>query len=177
MRLKMFVTVSLVVGLSTPLFSSASSEAAISTKTPACTNLVVAASSSLGAGGTGAVIILVANAGKRCRLEGYPKVVFYNIHGVGVDSINLHQPSMRFGEPTPKLITLPSSSVASFGVSWADNGNNNEKCPAAAWTDVSLPTGIGSFHGYPGLAQAAPCGGTLYVTPLEAGAVPAPSNG
>jgi hypothetical protein len=177
MKRHAFESFALVFGLLLSVISSAPTGAATTTITPDCTHLVVAGGSFEGAAGTGSMVILVANAGKRCGLEGFPKVVFNNSHGAVVDGLNRHRSSMVYGMPQPRFITLPPGGVASIGVSWADNPVNNQKCPLAAFADVSLPSGIGRLSGSPGLFEVAPCGGTLYVTPLEAGAVPMPNSG
>jgi hypothetical protein len=170
MRTKLFAAVAVTVGLSVPLLSGTQSEG--TTTAPPCTHLVVAASSVEHAAGTGSLTLLVANTGGRCQLEGYPKVVFFNSHGVVVAGVTYHQPSMVFAMPRPKLITLAPGSVASIGLSWSDIANGNATCRAAAYASVSLPKGIGSLNGYPGLYEVAPCGGWLRVTPIEVGAVP-----
>ena len=140
-------------------------------ETPACSHLVLAAGQTTGTLGTGALVILVANAGARCELEGYPRVVFFNARGVAVDTINVHSGG-PFAMGRPRLVVLAHSAVASIGVSWADSPSAHGSCPLANWADVSLPEGIGSLAGGPAV-NAAPCGGYLRVTPLEAGPRPA----
>jgi hypothetical protein len=92
-------------------------------------------------------------------------------------AVNVHSGSMMFAKSKPKLIILPSGGVASIGVAWSDNPVGSQKCLLASYAVVALPNGIGRLDGALGLANTEPCGGKLIVTPLEAGAVPAPNNG
>ncbi|HSN02131.1 MAG TPA: DUF4232 domain-containing protein [Acidimicrobiales bacterium] len=143
---------------------------ATSHETPACSHLVLAAGQTTGTLGTGSLVILVANAGARCELEGYPRVVFFNARGVPVDTINVHSGG-PFAMERPRVVLLARNAVASIGVSWAQSPSNHGTCPLASWADVSLPDGIGSLEGGPAV-NAAPCGGYLRVTPLETGPSP-----
>ena len=153
---------------------STSSNAAASVAshvTSPCSHLVLAAGQTTGTGGTGSLVILVANAGSRCEVEGFPRVVFFNARGVAVDSINFHVGG-PFAMDRPHAVVLARNGVASIGVSWADAPTAHETCPLVSWADVSLPNGVGSLEGGPAV-NAAPCGGYLRVTPLEAGPSPA----
>lgn len=162
------ITGSLVAPLVT--LSGVGAGAASSVVRP-CSRLVVAAGSEEGAGGTGAVVLLLGNAGSKCVVEGYPRVEFVTAHGVVVDTRNLHRSSMIFAEPPVRPVVLVHGAVASVGVSWTDTPVNGEACPQVAWSDVSLSNGVGSFSGNPAV-WAAPCGGWLMVTPIEFGPTP-----
>lgn len=151
----------------TPTSASAS---VASRDTPACSHLVLAAGQATGTQGTGSLVILVANAGPRCEVEGYPRIVFFNARGVAVDAINFHSGG-PYAMQRPRLVSLARNGVASIGVSWADSPSAHETCPVASWADVTLPGGIGSLEGGPAV-NAAPCGGYLRVTPLEEGPSP-----
>ncbi len=163
-----FLAASLVCGSTVAPLSAGAS--ATSRATPVCTHLVLAAGQATGTLGTGSLVILVANAGTRCEVAGYPRVVFFNAHGVAVDSVNLHSGG-PFAMGRPRVVVLSRNAVASFGVSWADSPSGHEACPLANWADVTLPEGSGSFEGGPAV-NAAPCGGYLRVTPLETGPAP-----
>ncbi|MDE3082239.1 MAG: DUF4232 domain-containing protein [Acidobacteriota bacterium] len=151
--------------------SAAASASLTSRATPACSHLVLAAGQATGTLGTGSLVILVANSGSRCEVAGYPRVVFFNARGVAVDAINLHYGG-PFAMDRPRVVVLAHNGVASIGLSWASSPSAHETCPVASWADVTLPDGIGSLEGGPAV-NAAPCGGFLRVTPLEAGPTPA----
>jgi hypothetical protein len=166
-----FLAVGLVYGAAFVVPSGSGAASLTSHATPACSHLVLAAGQATGTLGTGSLVILVANSGSRCEVEGYPRVVFYNARGVAVDSINIHTGG-PFAMGRPRVVALAHNGVASIGLSWADSPSNHETCPLASWADVSLPDGIGSLEGGPAV-NAAPCGGYLRVTPLEPGPSPA----
>jgi hypothetical protein len=138
--------------------------------TPACSRLVVGATSTGGAGGTGETTLLIANSGPPCEIEGYPRIELFSASGSLMKTTNTHSESYIFAEPAPRTVVLAQGAVASVGVSWSDNPVNNERCARAAWMEVSLPNGatIGSPN-----FRGAPCGGYLWVTPFEAGPLPA----
>jgi hypothetical protein len=162
----------IIIALTPILVSGTSANA---TKTNGCSHLVVGATEVAGALGTGGMSFLVANLGGRCTVEGYPIVNFFSSHGSEIDRKDLHQSSMLFAEPSPRLITLTHGAVASFGVSWGDNPVGTEtikSCPRTAWANVRLASGIGVFDASPAV-NAAPCGGWLIITPLEIGPEPA----
>lgn len=143
---------------------------------PPCSHLQVAAESSEGAAGNGAVIVLLANPRAVCKVMGFPTVVFYNNKGTAVDTHNDHASSMLFANPRAKLVVLQRNMVASFAISWDNNpvvykSGISSTCPSALWMDVSLRGGVGSFSGYPAI-EAAPCGGGLTVTAIQAGVTP-----
>ena len=138
---------------------------------PACARLVLAAGQATQTLGTGSLVILVANSGSRCEVDGYPRVVFFNARGTAVDSIDFHSGG-PFAAERPREVVLARNAVASIGVSWADSPSTHESCPVASWANVTLPDGVGSIDGGPAV-NAAPCGGYLRVTPLEAGPAPA----
>ena len=168
-RVVRLLAASLVYGSTiAPLSAEASTT---SRATPVCTRLVLAAGQATGTLGTGSLVILVANAGSRCEVAGYPRVVFFNARGVAVDAVNLHSGG-PFAMGRPRVVVLARDVVASFGVSWADSPSGHEACPLVSWADVTLPESSGSLEGGPAV-NAAPCGGYLRVTPLEAGPAPA----
>jgi hypothetical protein len=138
-----------------------------------CTHLVVATTTMGGAGGTGEVTLLFANAGARCEVRGYPHVSLFNSSGLMTKSSNQHKSSYIFAEPRPAAVVLSRDEVASVGLSWSDNPVNDQSfsksCPRAAWLDVTLPSG--ADVGEPTF-RGAPCGGSLFVTPFELGPVP-----
>ena len=143
---------------------------------PTCTHLQVAAEGSEGAAGTGAVIVLLANPGVVCKVMGFPTVVFYNSRGIAVDSRNDHVSSMLFANPSAKVVVLRRGMVASFAISWSNNpvvykSPRSDTCPSAAWMQVSLRGGVRSSIGSPAI-EAAPCGGGLTVTAIQAGVTP-----
>lgn len=142
---------------------------------PLCSRLVVATGASQGAGGTGTLVILVANAGQRCELKGYPKVEFFSARGVAIDTRDLHQNSAFYAEPKPRTVVLATNGVASVGLSWGDNPVDNQTCKPAAWSNITLPLGAHA-PSYSPAVLASPCGGYLIVTPLEAGPVPVPNG-
>jgi hypothetical protein len=92
-----------------------------------------------------------------------------------VDNRDLHAPSMLFAEPRVATLTLSRGSVATFGVSWADNPVGKQTCPLTARAVVVLSKGIGNIWGEVPI-NSVPCGGTLWVTPIESGAWPLPNG-
>lgn len=142
-----------------------------STSIPPCSHLLVAAEGSEGALGNGGDVVILANPGAVCRVKGFPTVTFYNNRGIAVTTRNFHQQSMLFSNPTAKTVVLQRGTVASFAISWSNNPVGSTKCLNAAWMQVSLRGGIGSISGSPAI-QASPCGGTLVVTAIQAGATP-----
>lgn len=143
---------------------------------PPCSRLQVAAETSEGAAGTGAVIVLLANPGTVCEVMGFPTVVFFNNKGIAVDAHNDHVSSMLFASPKAKLVVLQKNVVASFAISWDNNpvvlkSGVSSACPSAAWMAVSLRGGVRGSIGYPAIKDA-PCGGTLTVTAIQEGVTP-----
>ena len=167
------VAVGLVYG-SVAVSPTSASASVAGRETPACSHLVLAAGQATGTQGTGSLVILVANAGSKCEVEGYPRIVFFNAHGVAVDAINFHSGG-PYAMGRPRMVSLARNGVASIGVSWAVSPSAHETCPVASWADVTLPGGVGSLEGGPAV-NAAPCGGYLRVTPLESGPSPALSS-
>jgi hypothetical protein len=142
---------------------------------PLCSRLVIAAGTTGGGLGTGSLVILLANAGKRCEIEGYPRVQLFNVHGALINTVNLHKSSMIYAEPRPRTIVLPHNGVASVGLSWGDNPVGNETCSRAAWATIMLPEGVVIQANSPSVS-ATPCGHYLFVTSIQAGPVPAPNG-
>lgn len=169
------MTLVLPVAASQGAEASGASTPTTSQPVPSCTRLVVAAGTTEGGLGTGTLVLLLANAGPRCEVGGYPRVEFFSVHGVAVDTRDLHVSSMFYAEPRSRTVALAHNGVASVGVSWSDNPINHETCPRVAWATVTLPHGVGSLSGSPGV-WASPCGGSLTVTPIEVGPVPAPNE-
>lgn len=168
-RMVRFLAVGLVYGATAAPFTSVAASVS-SREIPACSHLILAAGQATGTLGTGSMVILVANSGSRCEVEGYPRVVFFNARGVAVDATNIHSGG-PFAMDRPRVVVLARNAVASIGLSWANSPSTHETCPLASWADVTLPGGIGSLEGGPAV-NAAPCGGYLRVTPLEAGPSP-----
>jgi hypothetical protein len=141
--------------------------------------LMVLASSTQGAAGTGFVTIDIANRGATCRIGGRPHVSFYNSNGVAIDRRDLYVSSMLFAEPRSVTVTLVHDGSASLGVSWSDNTVNNQPynttCPRTTSIYITLRGGDGGLAGLLPLV-ARPCGGSLEVTPIESGAVPRPNG-
>jgi hypothetical protein len=155
--------------------TQADAASVVSPPIPACSRLVVAAGTTEGGLGTGALVILFANAGKRCQIEGYPRVQLFNAHGATIDSINLHKSSMFYAEGRPRKIVLPHNGVASVGLSWDDNPVGHETCSRSAWATITLPDGAMIQADSPSVS-ATPCGGNLFVTSIEAGPIPTPNE-
>jgi hypothetical protein len=160
-----------------PIFvaAQATGVSAASPSIPLCSHLVIAAGTTEGGLGTGTVVILIANSGKRCQIEGYPRVQLFDDHGALMNTISLHKSSSFFAEPKPHRIVLSHNGVASVGLSWNDNPVGNQTCPRAAWANITLPEGIMIEANSPDVS-ATPCGGALYATSIEAGPVPAPNE-
>lgn len=167
-RLSLTIASALVVALAVPM---ATASVAANAALPACAHLIVGVTEVNGAAGTEGATFLLANAGPRCSLEGFPTVVFYGAHGNPVDPIDVHRASTFFAEPPAKLLVLAHSSVASVGVSWSDTPTSKSSCPPATSAKIVLPNGVGVIDAQPSII-AAPCGGKLFVTPIEAGAEP-----
>jgi hypothetical protein len=148
---------------------------AASPSVPLCSHLVIAAGTTEGGLGTGTVVILLANSGNRCEIEGYPRVQLFNDHGALMNTISLHESSSFFAEPKPRRIVLPHNGVSSVGLSWNDNPVGDQTCARAAWANITLPEGIMNEANSPDVS-ATPCGGALYVTSIESGPVPAPND-
>jgi hypothetical protein len=133
------------------------------------------ASGWFGAGGTGAMTFDIVNRGPACRLRGYPSVSFENASALGVDHRDVHESSMLFAEPRAAAVSLARGGVATFGVSWSDNQVNNlpynKACPETARAIVNLEGGVGSLYGEVPI-NSRPCGGVLFVTPIESGTWP-----
>lgn len=149
---------------------------------PPCANaqLMVLASNIEGALGTGAMAIGIANRGASCRIGGFPHVNFFNAKYVAVDVRDIHVSSMLFAEPRSATVTLKHDASASIGVSWSDNTVNNESynstCPRTVSMSVVLSHGVGHLSDELQVVSARPCGGSVEVTPIEAGAWPRPNG-
>jgi hypothetical protein len=89
-----------------PAISASSSSAASIPAPCASDQLMVLASNILGAAGTGAMAVGIANGGAPCRIGGYPQVRFLNAKGVAVDRSDIHDSSMIFAEPKSVTVTL-----------------------------------------------------------------------
>lgn len=162
-----------------PAMSSSLSSGASVPRPCASDQLMVLASSTQGAAGTGFVTIDIANRGATCRIGGLPHVSFFNAKGVAIDHRNFYESSMVFAEPRSVTVTLAHDGSASLGVSWSDNVVNNlpynTTCPMTTSIYITLRGGVGRLAGLLPLV-ARPCGGSLNVTPIEPGAVPLPST-
>jgi hypothetical protein len=137
----------------------------------ACNHLVVANTSVQGADGTGSTSVLLVNVGsRRCALEGYPSIQFYEpryTHLVGRD---VHGATMEYAAPAPKRVTLGPGTVASFGVSWSNDPQPHQACSRTQWMNVVI-----ADHGqlsFQTSLNAVPCGSEIWVTPIEAGGLP-----
>ena len=115
------------------------------------------------------------NRGNRCRIKGYPSVTFVDPSDLGADAHDLHRSSMIFAEPKAEVVTLGRGGVATFGVSWSDNPIGTQACPVTARAQIQLRQGIGSLWGLVPI-NPSPCGGTLFVTPIESGTWPRPNG-
>jgi hypothetical protein len=181
MRLVRFsATVGLFIMILPVISASSSSEASL---TPPCASdqLMVLASNTLGALGTGAMAIDIANRGASCRIGGYPQVKFFNAKGVAVDHRDFHDSSMIFAEPKGVTVTLGHEDSASIGVSWSDNqvtltDGHTTTCPTTVSMSVVLLHGVGNLSELLQVVSARPCGGALQVTPIEPGAWPRPNG-
>lgn len=144
---------------------------------PECTTnqIELLASGWFGAAGSGGMAFDVVNRGARCRIGGYPNVTFLNASALAVDNHDVHDPSMLFAEPREATVTLARGSVATFGVSWADNPIGKQTCPPTARALVVLSRGVGNLWGEVPI-NSQPCGRTLWVTPIESGAWPRPNG-
>lgn len=168
----------LIVGLAAfglPIFAGALSAATAST--PGCSSgqLYVLASGWYGAAGSGSMAFDIVNRGNRCRIKGYPSVTFVDPSDLGADAHDLHRSSMIFAEPKAEVVTLGRGGVATFGVSWSDNPIGTQACPETARAQIQLRQGIGSLWGLVPI-NPSPCGGTLFVTPIESGTWPRPNG-
>lgn len=180
MRLvRLLATVGLFIMI-LPAISASSSSAASLPPPCAGDQLMVLASDTQGFAGTGVMVIDIANRGVSCRIGGYPQVNFYNAKGVAVDRHNIHVSSMIFAEPRSVTVTLGHDGSASIGVSWSDNTVNNlpynTTCPSTVSVSVVLLHGVGHLSGLLPVVSARPCGGSVEVTPIEAGAWPRPNG-
>jgi len=173
-RLRSLVTAGLILA-SLPFF--ATSVSATTAPVPGCVSnqLDVLASNWLGAAGNGAMAFDIVNRGALCRIGGFPTVQFLNGFGIAVDNHDIHRASMLFAEPKVMTLTMRHGSVLTFGVSWADNPVNNQTCKVTANTRVSLGDGVGHLPGEVPI-NPEPCGGNLWVTPIESGAWPQPNG-
>jgi hypothetical protein len=117
----------------------------------------------------------IVNRGALCRIGGFPTVQFLNGFGIAVDNHDIHRASMLFAEPKVMTLTMRHGSVLTFGVSWADNPVNNQTCKVTANARVSLGDGVGHLSGEVPI-NPEPCGGNLWVTPIESGAWPQPNG-
>ena len=181
MRLVRFIATVGLFFMILPAISVSSSSAA--SLPPPCVSdqLMVLASNTLGALGTGAMAIGVANRGASCRIGGYPQVKFFNAKGVAVDRRDIHDSSMIFAEPKSVTVTLGHEDSASIGVSWSDNqvtltDGHTTTCPTTVSVSVVLLNGVGNLSGLLQVVSARPCGGALQVTPIEPGAWPRPNG-
>lgn len=175
MRLvRLLATAGLVFALFPVVSASFATASALS---PPCSSaqLAVLASATQGFAGTGAVTVDIANRGGACRIEGYPRVEFYNSKSAAVDRRDYHDASMAFAEPRSSVVTLGHDGAASIGISWSDNSvtlhGHTTTCPSAVSMTVALVHGLGHLSGYVDVS-ASPCGGAVSVTPIEAGAWP-----
>jgi hypothetical protein len=158
-----------------PILTSSMSAAVAST--PGCSSgqLMVLASGWYGAAGNGSMAFDIVNRGGRCQVGGYPNVTFVDASDFGVDIHDIHRSSMTFAEPKAVTVTLLRGGVATFGVSWADNPIGNQACPETARAQVELRQGVGNLWGLVPI-NPSPCGGQLFVTPIESGAWPRPNG-
>lgn len=173
-RLRFFIAIGLCLGL-LPVCSISSSGA--TALPPGCNSnqLEVLASNWLGAAGNGAMAFDIVNRGAHCRIGGIPTVEFLNGSGIAVDNHDLHRASMLFAEPKVTMLSVKHGGVVTFGVSWADNPVNNQTCQVTATARVELSHGVGHVSGEVPI-NPEPCGGYLWVTPIELGAWPQPNG-
>jgi len=170
-----------LIGLFTLVLPAMSSSPSGASAPRPCSSdqLMVLASSTQGAAGTGFVTIDIANRGATCRIGGRPHVSFYNAKGVAIDRRDLYDSSMVFAEPRSMTVTLAHDGSASLGVSWSDNTVNNQPynttCPTTTSVYITLRGGDGRLAGLIPLVTR-PCGGSLEVTPIESGSVPRPNG-
>jgi hypothetical protein len=177
MRLRRLLVGSIAaIALSTSAVATqGTTTSAASPSLPPCSRLVIAAGTPEGGLGTGTLVILLANAGKRCEIAGYPRVQLFTIHGAAMHASNLHKSSMFYAEPRPRTVVLPHNGVASAGLSWGDNPVGDQTCVRAAWATIALPDGVTVQANSPSVS-ATPCGGYLLVTAIELGPTPAPNG-
>ena len=177
MRLRRLLVSAIIAIALSPLVvaTHGATASAVNPPIPRCSRLVIAAGTTEGGLGTGSLVILLANAGKRCEIEGYPRVQLFNVHGSLINTVNLHKSSMFYAEPRPRNIVLPHNGVASVGLSWGDNPVGNETCSRASWATIMLPENVVIQANSPSVS-ATPCGQDLFVTPIEAGPIPAPNG-
>jgi uncharacterized protein DUF4232 len=151
-----------------PFLSSSTSAAAA--KLPQCMNLVVAATSVQGTQQVGSTSILLVNVGGRCVFEGYPTIQFSEPRFTHLIGHDIHRATVEYASPKPKRVTLGNGMVASIGVSWGNVAPPHQVCSLTRWMNVVLPVGRQLF--FETSLVAMPCGSAIWVTPIEAGALP-----
>ncbi len=138
---------------------------------PACSELLVGATDSDGASGTGLVVFLIANHGSRCSIGGFPVVELFSSDGKPVVTKNNHDVSMVLAMPKSRTITLAHNGVASFGMAWNEVSSRGNKCSEAAYALLSVRLGATSRSWNPGV-HITPCGKTVSISAIESGPWP-----
>jgi hypothetical protein len=160
----------LSIAATLPVASASTSAAAATKKLPQCMNLVVAATSVQGTSAVGSTSILMVNVGVRCVFEGYPTIQFYEPRFPQMVGRDVHGATTEYASPKPTRVILGYGMVASVGVSWSNQAKPHEVCSQTHSMNVILPNRRQEF--FETTLLAAPCGDAIWVTPIEAGALP-----
>ena len=179
-----FVALVMAAALVTPL-SIASSSSASTATIPLCSQSQVfgAIGMAVGAGGTDAYILLLANHSRHtCTVQGFATLTFSNeidskYHKLQVTAV--HRRSMLFLSPTPRLVTLRPSGVASFAVSYTQELTPKQDTAvscSAQWLAVALrPSNdkpVSVAFDVPINLDVCLSGRTVELTALQAGPTP-----
>ena len=107
---------------------------------------------------------------RSCRTGGYPGVQFLNAAGHPLPTHPDHTTSDFFGHTTLQELTVAPGATVSFrlGVSHLGAGGSNAGCVTAQSVQVIAPNDTATMR-VPVNGGIAECGGTVSVSPVEAG--------
>lgn len=115
-------------------------------------------------------VTLTNQSARTCTLEGFPKL---QMLASGQDVITNQTEGASPGGPsvnlTPALVTIAPGASASFVLQYVDMPDGTQECASASTLQISLPGGGGTITA---AVDIAPCGGDIYVSPVQVGTSP-----
>jgi hypothetical protein len=129
-----------------------------------------------GAAGHQAFAFILTNTGSvSCTLEGYPYVQLMNASGSAIATTPIEgNDGVTSISDLPKTVTLAAGGTASFALQYEDVPTGSQTCTAASSIGIYLPGT--AFAAAPSpvtiSTDIAPCGGIVYVSPVQAGTAP-----
>lgn len=179
-----FAALAVAAFLVTPLSITSSSSASTAKVLPCAQSQIFGSiGMGVGAAGTEAYILVLANRSRQaCSVEGFATLTFSNEIGSKYHRLQVtadHRRSMLFLNPTPRLVTLRPSEVASFAVSYTQELTPKQD-PAVSCRAQWLAVGLRPRTGRPvSVNVEVPInfdvcfsGRMVELTALEAGPIP-----